>query len=268
MQAEDELRTSTAFEGIIGQSPLMWEMFKRIRSVAPHYRTVLIAGETGTGKDLAARALHQLSPVSAGRYVVLNCSAVVETLSESELFGHVKGSFTGATQDKAGLFEHAHGGTLFLDEIGDMPLATQAKLLRVLQSREVQRVGALHTPRWTCEGRYEADIPGAISQLSIERLQQVAGVFVRLRKQRRVNLLKPTENSAPVACSRLMDQEKMAAYHDAVQDFMAVVEELTPNNANWHGVYKRVQAAAKRCEELRRELEEAGGGSSDAGEVA
>jgi DNA-binding NtrC family response regulator len=105
---------------------------------------VLITGETGTGKDLIARALHRLSPVASGRYVVLNCSAVVETLFESELFGHVKGSFTGATHDKPGLFEHAHGGTLFLDEIGDMPLATQAKLLRVLQNQEVQRVGALN----------------------------------------------------------------------------------------------------------------------------
>jgi len=140
---EDELRTNSEFEGIIGRSPLMWEMFSRIRRVAPHYRAVLITGGTGTGKDLAARALHRLSPVSSGRYVVLNCSAVVETLFESELFGHVKGSFTGATHDKPGLFEHAHGGTLFLDEIGDMPLATQAKLLRVLQNQEVQRVGAL-----------------------------------------------------------------------------------------------------------------------------
>ena len=140
---EDELRSSSEFDGIIGRSPLMWEMFTRIRRVSPHYRAVLITGATGTGKDLTARALHRLSPVSAGRYVVLNCSAVVETLFESELFGHVKGSFTGATQDKAGLFEHAHGGTLFLDEIGDMPLTTQAKLLRVLQNHEVQRVGAL-----------------------------------------------------------------------------------------------------------------------------
>jgi DNA-binding NtrC family response regulator len=111
--------------------------------VAPHYRALLVTGETGSGKDLVARALHKLSPASQGRYVVLNCSAVVETLFESELFGHVKGSFTGATHDKAGLFEHAHGGTLFLDEIGDMPLATQAKLLRVLQNQEVQRVGSL-----------------------------------------------------------------------------------------------------------------------------
>jgi len=143
MQLSDELASNAEFEGIIGNSPLMWDMFSRIRRIAPHYRAVLITGETGTGKDLAAQALHRLSPVGQGRYVVLNCSAVVETLFESELFGHVRGSFTGATHDKAGLFEHAHGGTLFLDEIGDMPLATQAKLLRVLQNQEVQRVGSL-----------------------------------------------------------------------------------------------------------------------------
>jgi DNA-binding NtrC family response regulator len=143
-QLENELHSHLEFEGIIGRSPQMWEMFWRIRRVAPHYRSVLITGETGTGKDLVARALHRLSPVSSGRFVVLNCSAVVETLFESELFGHVKGSFTGATSDKPGLFEHAHGGTLFLDEIGDMPLGTQAKLLRVLQDQEVQRVGSLN----------------------------------------------------------------------------------------------------------------------------
>jgi len=118
-------------------------MFSKIRRIAPHYRTVLVTGATGTGKDLVARALHKLSPATAGRYVVLNCSAGVESLFESELFGHVKGAFTGATQDKMGLFEHAHGGTLFLDEIGDMPLGTQAKLLRALQYQEIQRVGSL-----------------------------------------------------------------------------------------------------------------------------
>ena len=143
LQIEGELLASSEFEGIVGRSPVMCEMLPRIRRVAPHYRTVLITGETGTGKDLVARALHRLSPVSAGRYVVLNCSAVVETLFESELFGHVKGAFTGASSDKTGLFEHAHGGTMFLDEIGDMPLSTQAKLLRVLQNQEVQRVGSL-----------------------------------------------------------------------------------------------------------------------------
>jgi transcriptional regulator with GAF, ATPase, and Fis domain len=124
----------------------MWEMFSMmIQRVAPYYRTVLITGETGTGKELAARALHRLSPVSCGHCVVVNCSAVVETLFESELFGHVKGSFTDATHDKPGLFEHANGGTLLLDEIGDMPLASQTKLLQVLQTQEVQRIGALKT---------------------------------------------------------------------------------------------------------------------------
>ncbi len=143
LQLEDELLASSQFEGIHGRSPLVSELFSRIRRISPHYRAVLISGETGTGKDLVARALHKLSPAASGRFVVLNCSAVVETLFESELFGHVRGSFTGATADKAGLVEHAHGGTLFLDEIGDMPLSTQAKLLRVLQNQEVQRVGSL-----------------------------------------------------------------------------------------------------------------------------
>jgi DNA-binding NtrC family response regulator len=146
LRLQDEVLANSEFEGIIGNSPLMWDMFSRVRRVAPHYRSVLITGETGTGKDLVAQALHRLSPVARGQMVVLNCSAVVETLFESELFGHVRGSFTGATADKPGLVEQAHGGTLFLDEIGDMPLATQAKMLRVLQNQEVQRVGSL-TPR-------------------------------------------------------------------------------------------------------------------------
>jgi two-component system, NtrC family, response regulator HydG len=146
MKLEDELLEQSQFEGIIGHSPAMWELFSRIRRIAPHYRTALITGETGTGKDLVARALHRQSPVSQSRFVVLNCSAVVETLFESELFGHVRGAFTGADREKAGLVEHADGGTLFLDEIGDMPLATQAKMLRVLQNQEVQRVGSL-SPR-------------------------------------------------------------------------------------------------------------------------
>ena len=143
---ENEMLANARFEDMVGRSPAMVEMFSRIRRVAPHFRTVLVTGETGTGKELAAKALHNLSPVSGGRFVVLNCSAVVETLFESELFGHVRGSFTGATQDKMGLFEYADRGTIFLDEIGDMPLGTQAKLLRTLQNQEVLRVGSL-TPR-------------------------------------------------------------------------------------------------------------------------
>lgn len=129
-------------EGIVGRSPLVMDVFASIRRVGPHFRTALITGDTGTGKELVAHALHRLSPVSEKTFAVCNCSALVETLFESELFGHVRGAFTGATQDKVGLFEYANQGTVFLDEIGDMPLAGQAKLLRVLQNQEVQRVGS------------------------------------------------------------------------------------------------------------------------------
>ncbi len=142
---DTELLETSCFEGMIGRSPIMWELFAHIRRVAPHYRSALITGPTGTGKDLVAKALHNLSPANSS-FVTCNCSAVVETLFESELFGYVKGAFTGATSDKMGLFEFAHGGTLFLDEIGDMPLSTQAKLLRALQNQEITRVGSV-TPR-------------------------------------------------------------------------------------------------------------------------
>lgn len=142
---EDELLEVSGFEGMIGNSQAMWNLNSKIRRIAPHFRTVLVTGATGTGKDLVARTLYRLSPVASGNFVVLNCSAVVETLFESELFGHVRGAFTGAMSDKVGLFEHANNGVLFLDEIGDMPIGTQAKLLRALQNQEIQRVGSLQT---------------------------------------------------------------------------------------------------------------------------
>lgn len=140
---QNELLDSCEFHGLVGNSPQMWDLYSRIERIAPHYRTALVTGPTGTGKDLIASALHKLSPASQGHFVVLNCSAVVETLFESELFGHARGAFTGAVSDKAGLFEHAHKGTLFLDEIGDMPQSTQAKLLRAIQNQEIQRLGSL-----------------------------------------------------------------------------------------------------------------------------
>src|ERR1022692_1917246 len=146
LRLDQELVDACQFEGMVGRSPLMLEVFAKIRRVAPHFRTVLVVGATGTGKELVAQALHRLSPAVQNKYAVCNCSAIVETLLESELFGHVRGAFTGATQDKPGLFEHADGGTIFLDEIGELSLPAQAKLLRVLQNREVQRVGSL-TPR-------------------------------------------------------------------------------------------------------------------------
>jgi DNA-binding NtrC family response regulator len=138
---ENELLENFKFEGIIGRSPLMLDLFAKIRRVAPHFRSVLVTGPTGAGKELVAKALHQLSG-SGKRFVAVNCSSITESLAESELFGHVKGAFTGANQDKVGVFEYADGGTALLDEIGEMPLAMQAKLLRVLQNHEVQRVGS------------------------------------------------------------------------------------------------------------------------------
>jgi len=136
------LAETPCFQGLIGRSPAMLEVFDRIRRIASHFRTVLLCGETGTGKELAARALHDLSPAGVGPFVAVNCPAVVETLFESELFGYAKGAFTGARQDKLGLFEYAHGGTLLLDEVGDMPLGLQSKLLRVLQNQEFLRLGS------------------------------------------------------------------------------------------------------------------------------
>lgn len=140
---DSELAQRLEFCGMIGRSPAMQEVFSLIRRLAPHARAALITGETGTGKELAARALHALGPRSGGRFVAVNCSAVVETLFESELFGHVRGAFTGAAEHKAGLFEVADGGTLFLDEVGELPAPLQAKLLRVIETGEVKRVGAL-----------------------------------------------------------------------------------------------------------------------------
>jgi DNA-binding NtrC family response regulator len=139
---EEELLEACRFQGIIGRSPLMLEVFGRIRRVAPHFRSVLLTGASGTGKELAAKALHHLSPAAAGPFVVCNCAALPQELIESELFGYAKGAFTGATSDKAGMFEFASGGTLLLDEIGEMPLMAQAKLLRAVQNQEIQRVGS------------------------------------------------------------------------------------------------------------------------------
>src|SRR5208283_2590169 len=142
LHLDRELLDACQFEGMVGRSPLMLEVFAKIRRVAPHFKTVLVTGATGTGKELVARALHRLNAAAPGPFVACNCSALVESLVESELFGYVKGAFTGATQDRAGLFESADGGVIFLDEIGELSPGAQAKLLRVLQDHKVRRVGS------------------------------------------------------------------------------------------------------------------------------
>ncbi len=136
MAAIDEIKRP-----LLGKSPQVAALKKMIERVAPSKTNVLIIGESGTGKELVARALHELSPVKTGPFVAVNCGAIPETLIESELFGHKKGSFTGAVADKEGLFQVADGGTLFLDEVGELPLTMQVKLLRALQDRAIRRVG-------------------------------------------------------------------------------------------------------------------------------
>ncbi len=138
---ERKVRGEYKFEGMVAQSIGMLNVFHMIKQIAPYSTNVLITGETGTGKEMVAHAIHNLSPRKNKPFVVINCAGLVESLLESELFGHVKGSFTGAVRDKSGLFEIANEGTIFLDEIGELPLSLQAKLLRVLEYREIQRIG-------------------------------------------------------------------------------------------------------------------------------
>jgi two-component system response regulator AtoC len=142
-----ELAQDYRLDAIVGDSPAMADVLRRVRKVAPAKATVLLTGESGTGKELVARALHELSPRAALPFVAVNCGAIPAELVESELFGHVKGAFTDATRSKKGLVAEADGGTLFLDEIGELPLLLQVKLLRFLQEEEIRRVGDVRSEK-------------------------------------------------------------------------------------------------------------------------
>jgi len=138
---ERQLSTRGELGGLVAQSAAMRRVFALLEQAAPTKATILIGGETGTGKEIASRAIHDLSPRRGGPFLAMNCGALPDTLIESELFGHEKGAFTGAAERRAGYFELANGGTLLLDEIGEMPIATQSKLLRVLEERKIRRLG-------------------------------------------------------------------------------------------------------------------------------
>ena len=226
MEVDAAVARQFEFQGMIGRSPAMQELFDSVRRLAPHVRTVLITGETGTGKELVAKALHAAGPRHARRFTTLNCSAVVETLFESELFGHVRGAFTDASDTKVGMFEHADGGTLFLDEAGELPLAMQAKLLRAVEYGEVQRVGSLenrtvdvHVIAATnrdlraesAAGRFRLDLFYRLSIIEInlvplrERAEDIPYLTARFVRECAERLNRPITGVAPSA-ERLLQQ--------------------------------------------------------------
>jgi len=190
-QLSAQLDERFGFEGIVGQSASIRRVIQTCRQIAPTDATVLIEGESGTGKELVAKAIHNNSPRKEHNFVALNCAALSEGILESELFGHEKGAFTGAVSSRKGRFEHAHGGTLFLDEVGDMPMATQIKLLRVIENREIVRVGS-NDPRkvdvrlLSASNRHLADLveDGRFREDLYFRLKVVCVVLPPLRERR------------------------------------------------------------------------------------
>ena len=174
---EDEIRTENRFEEIIGQSRALKAILKQVETVAPTDSTVMIYGETGTGKELLARAIHDLSARKQGTFVKLNCAAIPTGLLESEMFGHEKGAFTGAIAQRIGRFELAHRGSMFLDEVGEIPLELQTKLLRVLQEREFERLGSSRTIR--TDARLVAATNRDLSQM-VEQREFRADLYYRL----------------------------------------------------------------------------------------
>jgi formate hydrogenlyase transcriptional activator len=175
---EDEIRTDHGFEEIVGQSRALKSVLKQVETVAPTDSTVLIFGETGSGKELVARAIHDLSSRRQGTFVNLNCAAIPTGLLESEMFGHEKGAFTGAIAQRIGRFELAHRGTMFLDEVGEIPLELQTKLLRVLQEREFERLGSSRTIR--TDARLVAATNRDLAAMVEERLFR-ADLYYRLK---------------------------------------------------------------------------------------
>jgi two-component system response regulator PilR (NtrC family) len=219
-----ELRRLTGLDNIIGQSPKMRAIFDLIQTIAPQSSRVLITGESGTGKELVARAIHENSPRAATPFITINCGAFPETLLESELFGYVKGAFTGANDNRRGLFQAAHGGTLFLDEIGNMNLAMQVKLYRVLQEGKVRPLGSTEEidvdvrviaatnrdlEKAIASGEFREDLFYRLSVIPLhlpslrERREDIPLLARHFLESFRKSMDKPIEAISPQAMSRL-----------------------------------------------------------------
>jgi two-component system, NtrC family, response regulator PilR len=219
-----ELRRLTGLDNIVGQSPRMRAIFDMIQTVAPQTSRVLITGESGTGKELVARAIHENSARSQAPFITINCGAFPETLLESELFGYMKGAFTGANENRQGLFQAAHGGTLFMDEIGNMSLTMQVKLYRVLQEGKVRPIGSTEESdvdvriiaatnkdfeREIAEGRFREDLYYRLSVIPIlvpplrERREDIPLLARHFLESFRKTMEKPIEAISPEAMTRL-----------------------------------------------------------------
>jgi DNA-binding NtrC family response regulator len=229
--------------GIVGFCPTMREVFNRIQKVAPTDTTVLIVGESGTGKELVARALHEQSKRSEGPMITVNCAAIPENLIETELFGHEKGSFTGAVNTRHGLVEAADGGTLFLDEVGELPLAAQARLLRVLQDGEIRRVGA--SQPWRVDVRLIAATHRDLKQL-VNSDEFRDDLYFRLRvmeislpplRERNGDVVQLADYLLDKTCKRL-HRSSMTFSSEAV----AVIEEYS-----WPGNVRELENAIERA---------------------
>ena len=241
MRIDADVARQFEFYGLIGRSPGMQELFDSVRRFAPYARTVLVTGETGTGKELVAKALQRLGPRRERKLVTVNCSAVVETLFESELFGHARGAFTGATETKVGLFEHAHGGTIFLDEIGELPLPLQAKMLRAVELGEVQRVGSLESRRAdvfaiaatnrdlraeSAAGRFRSDLYFRLSMIELhipplrDRRDDIPYLTASFIREFATKLNRPIKGITPAA-ERLLQR---AAWPGNVRELRNVLE--------------------------------------------
>jgi two-component system response regulator HydG len=265
------------FEGVVGSSRQMNDVIDKLKRIAPTNASVLIQGETGTGKELVAQAIHQNSPRKNKPFVALNCAALSENILESELFGHVRGAFTDASSDRVGKFEYAHGGTLFLDEVGDMPLATQIKLLRVLENSEITRVGSnepikvnvrilsatnRNLERQIAEGTFRNDLYHRLKVVTVElprlvdRGQDIPLLIEHFVRQFAKRHEKTVKSVSTAARRRLMGYE----WPGNVRELRNTIESMVVVDAD--GVLD--------VDDLPRELAEAadGGGASSSNHLA
>ena len=239
-----QLEERHRFEGLVGRSPRMRELFELLETVAASTSTVLVTGETGTGKELAAKAIHHNSSRRTHRFVALNCSAVPETLLEAELFGHVRGAFTGAVATRQGRLETAHQGTLFLDEVGAMSSSLQAKLLRVLQERELERVGDNRTIK--IDVRIIAATNADLSQLVCDGLFRedlyyrlnVIPIFLPPLRERREDIPVLVQHFIERLPSREVPPRKITVTQEALRRMMAYA---------WPGNIRQLENAVERA---------------------